>query len=106
MHYDRTVESERQLREDVDELSQEARRRSQQRAEADRDSEDREEDGPKLGGQDLRGSRRLTSRLTGRIPMGFRQFLLRGLERVRFEWDLVCLAYNMKRIYSLRAAKI
>jgi len=41
-----------------------------------------------------------------KAPMGFRQFLLRGLEKVRIEWDLVCLAYNMKRLYSLRAAKI
>jgi transposase len=33
--------------------------------------------------------------------MGFRQFLLRGLERVRGEWDLVCLAYNVKRLHGL-----
>ncbi len=35
-------------------------------------------------------------------PMGLRQFLMRGLDRVRIEWDLVCLAYNIKRIWSLR----
>lgn len=35
-------------------------------------------------------------------PMGLRQFLLRGLEKVRLEWNLVCLAYNMKRIWSLQ----
>jgi transposase len=40
-----------------------------------------------------------------KAPMGFRQFLLRGLEKVRIEWDLVCLAYNMKRLYSLQAVK-
>jgi len=34
-------------------------------------------------------------------PMGFRQFLLRGIEKVRIEWDLVCTAYNMRRMYSL-----
>ena len=34
--------------------------------------------------------------------MGFRQFLLRGLELVAGEWDLVCIAYNLKRIYALR----
>jgi len=33
--------------------------------------------------------------------MGFRQFLLRGIEKARIEWDLVCIAYNMRRIYSL-----
>jgi len=40
-----------------------------------------------------------------KAPMGFRQFLLRGVEKVRIEWDLVCLAYNMKRLYSLQAVK-
>ena len=40
-----------------------------------------------------------------KAPMGFRQFLLRGLDKVRIEWDLVCLAYNMKRLYNLQAAK-
>jgi transposase len=33
--------------------------------------------------------------------MGFRQFLLRGLEKVRGEWGLVCLAYNFKRLHGL-----
>jgi transposase len=33
--------------------------------------------------------------------MGFRQFLLRGLENVRGEWTLVCLAYNVRRLHSL-----
>jgi IS5 family transposase len=34
--------------------------------------------------------------------MGFRQFLLRGLEHVRNEWTLVCLAWNLKRMAVLR----
>jgi transposase len=34
--------------------------------------------------------------------MGFRQFLLRGLESVRNEWTLVCLAWNLKRMAVLR----
>jgi len=34
--------------------------------------------------------------------MGFRQFLLRGLPKVTGEWRLVCLAWNLKRIASLR----
>ena len=33
--------------------------------------------------------------------MGFRQFLLRGLKNVAGEWDLVCIAYNLKRMYAL-----
>jgi hypothetical protein len=31
--------------------------------------------------------------------LGFRQFLLRGLEKVSLEWKLVCLAYNLKRLH-------
>lgn len=34
--------------------------------------------------------------------MGFRQFSLRGLEKVRGEWSLVCLAWNLKRLAVLR----
>ena len=34
--------------------------------------------------------------------MGFRQFLLRGLENVQNEWTLVCLAWNLKRRAVLR----
>lgn len=34
--------------------------------------------------------------------MGFRQFLLRGLENVRNEWTLVCLSWNLKRMAVLR----
>jgi transposase len=33
--------------------------------------------------------------------MGFRQFLLRGLDNVRNEWTLVCLAWNLKRMAVL-----
>ena len=36
--------------------------------------------------------------------MGFRRFSLRGLEKVRGEWDLVCLALNMRRLHVLQAA--
>jgi transposase/IS5 family transposase len=35
--------------------------------------------------------------------MGFRQFLLRGLDNVRNEWALVCLAWNLKRMAVLRS---
>jgi hypothetical protein len=33
--------------------------------------------------------------------MGFRQFLLRGLDHVRSEWSLVTMAWNMKRMFAL-----
>jgi len=36
--------------------------------------------------------------------MGFRQFLLRGLEKVGGEWELVRLAYNVKRLWVLKMA--
>ena len=36
-----------------------------------------------------------------KAAMGFRQFLLRGLDLVAGEWDLVCIAYNIKRLYAL-----
>ena len=36
--------------------------------------------------------------------LGFRRFSLRGLAKVRCEWDLVCLALNVKRLHVLRAA--
>lgn len=35
--------------------------------------------------------------------MGFRQFLLRGVKSVRGEWDLVCMAWNLKRLHALAA---
>jgi transposase len=36
--------------------------------------------------------------------MKFRQFLLRGVDQVRGEWDLVCLAYNVKRMNRMQCA--
>jgi transposase len=33
--------------------------------------------------------------------LGFRQFLLRGLDKVRGEWSLVTLAWNLKRMFAL-----
>ena len=37
--------------------------------------------------------------------LGFRQFLLRGLEKVELEWGLVCLAYNLKRLHRMIAGR-
>jgi len=34
--------------------------------------------------------------------MNFRQFLLGGVNHVRGEWDLVCLAYNVKRMHRMQ----
>ncbi len=36
--------------------------------------------------------------------MGFRQFLLRGLDKVRGEWSLVTMAWNIKRMFALAGA--
>jgi hypothetical protein len=36
--------------------------------------------------------------------MGFRGFMLRGLEKVKGEWTLVCLSYNLKRLHRLKAS--
>lgn len=33
--------------------------------------------------------------------MGFRQFSLRGLEKVKGEWSLVTMAWNIKRMFAL-----
>ena len=35
--------------------------------------------------------------------LGFRQFLLRGKHKVDGEWDLVCMAYNLKRMHVMCA---
>ena len=36
----------------------------------------------------------------------FRQFLLRSIEKVRAEWNLVCLAFNLKRMHRMTMSKI
>jgi hypothetical protein len=33
--------------------------------------------------------------------MGFRQFSLRGLDKVKGEWNLVTMAWNIKRMFAL-----
>ena len=35
--------------------------------------------------------------------LGFRRFSLRGVKKAQGEWDLVCLALNVKRLQSLMA---
>ena len=34
--------------------------------------------------------------------MGFRRFSLRGHVKVSLEWTLVCVSYNLKRLFSLK----
>ena len=34
--------------------------------------------------------------------IGFRQFLIRGLENIGIEWDLVTISYNISRMYALK----
>ncbi|MEI6206154.1 MAG: IS1182 family transposase [Desulfuromonadales bacterium] len=36
--------------------------------------------------------------------MGFRSFMLRGKEAASGEWNLVCMAYNIKRMHALKPA--
>jgi hypothetical protein len=36
--------------------------------------------------------------------MGFRQFLLRGFEKVKGEWTLGCMAWNLRRLHALSTA--
>ena len=36
--------------------------------------------------------------------MRLRQFLMRGLEGVNGEWNLVAMAWNLRRMHSLKAA--
>ncbi len=36
--------------------------------------------------------------------LGFREFLLRGLKKVKIEMNLVCIAHNLQKIWRLKAA--
>ena len=35
--------------------------------------------------------------------MGFRQFMLRGFDKSQGEWNLMCIAYNLKRLHTITA---
>ena len=37
---------------------------------------------------------------------GFRQFLLRGLAKMRGEWRLVCLTHNLLKLYAHQVTSI
>lgn len=36
--------------------------------------------------------------------MEFKRFTLRGLEKVKTEWGLICMAYNLKKLWSMNGA--
>ena len=36
--------------------------------------------------------------------LGFREFLLRGLEKVKIEMNLACIAHNLQKIYLMSRA--
>jgi hypothetical protein len=37
---------------------------------------------------------------------GFRQFLLRGLEKVRAEWAMICTAHNLLKLFTPRKGRL
>lgn len=37
--------------------------------------------------------------------MEFRQFLLRGIEKVQAEWELVCLCHNLRKLFACQGAR-
>ena len=72
------------------------------------------------GSRDRNGTRRVVGRTSERMGalrhpvvahrlcacshvLGFRRFSLRGLAKARCEWDLVCLALNVKRLHVRKA---
>jgi len=57
-----------------------------------------------MAGKAIYAQRKVTSEpVFGIIKavMGFRSFLLRGYESVQGEWNLVCMAFNIKRLHTL-----
>jgi hypothetical protein len=68
---------------------------------------DKQEIAPALARLDARYAKRKSTVETvfGIIKhvLGFRQFLLRGLKAVQGEWALVCLGWNLKRLFALKA---
>jgi transposase len=59
-------------------------------------------------GRDLYAKRKTTVETVFGIikeVLGFRRFSLRGLKNVSGEWTLVTIAWNLKRIHALQAAK-
>ena len=55
-----------------------------------------------LGFRQFAGRRRARPSGCLRQAVSLRSALLRGLKKVSGEWNLVCLAYNLKRLHTLR----
>lgn len=58
-------------------------------------------------GKKVYGLRKITvEHVIGNIKenFGFRGFLLRGLEKVKIELNLMCIVHNLQKIWRLRAA--
>ena len=60
----------------------------------------------KRGGMIYRKRKTIVEPVFGQIKhaRGFRQFLLRGVEKVRGEWTLVCLTHNVLKYYAMAGA--
>ena len=59
-------------------------------------------------GKNVYGLRKITAEpVYGNIKenFGFRGFLLRGLEKVKIELNLVCIAHNLQKIFLMKATK-
>lgn len=56
----------------------------------------------KQGGRKYKLRKQTVEPVFGQIKgaRGFRQFLLRGLEKVKGEWSLICTAHNLLKLYS------
>jgi transposase len=57
----------------------------------------------KAGAAIYAGRKSIVEPVFGQIKQarGFRQFLLRGIEKVRAEWAMVCMTHNILKIYGL-----
>jgi transposase len=57
----------------------------------------------KAGAAIYAGRKSIVEPVFGQIKQarGFRQFLLRGIEKVRAEWAMVCMTHNILKIYRL-----
>jgi transposase len=57
----------------------------------------------KTGAEIYAGRKSIVEPVFGQIKQarGFRQFLLRGIEKVKAEWAMVCMTHNILKIYRL-----
>ncbi len=57
----------------------------------------------KAGAEIYAGRKAIVEPVFGQIKQarGFRQFLLRGVEKVRAEWAMVCMTHNILKMYRV-----